>query len=526
MFDSRIAVQQAVVAGVIALILFVCPDCAKRARPHVPQSSRTASQPSMPSDFPGFRYPAAQWRLATLDALDHATLWVGHIVIRHESSQVDLFRPPTWRPDPPNPKRTVGDAFVLARKIQAEAILAPEGFERLARQYSEDVVSRDQGGMLGGVRASQLANFDFLDALTALKVGQVSEVFRSPYGFHILKRYAPPADELVSGNRVVIGYEGVYGLSNESHRTRAQALKLAREISLQARANPHNFGTFVDRYSDNIDRIAAGDLGVYSTRDPGYMPTEVQVLTRLMVGQVADPLDSRFGFEILQRVPVVPRKEYAMTAIEVTTRGMGTDKESLMAEAFTVAEELLQKLRIAPERFAEFQKNYCCERVRHWTKGSGNAELTDVLEDLSFGEVTPEPIRRPAGYMLMKRLDPSKVKESPRQFEVPNPTDPDYDVLAVTMGREQLVTAARALISAVRDTSSFNSMTTKAIIETIEKTVTILERDNVDHAGAQAILHAGWASLQLALDAKQFRLFNSFSRQWVIKQMMPPVIGD
>ena len=131
--------------------------CSNKRGPQVFPSSRPASQPpSAHPDTPGFHYPPARWRLATPDALDHATLWLGEIVIRHEGSQAQACRVPGWRPDPPNPKRTLAGALALAEKLQTQAALAPDTFERLAREYSEDVVTRDQGGMLGGVRASQL----------------------------------------------------------------------------------------------------------------------------------------------------------------------------------------------------------------------------------------------------------------------------------------------------------------------------------------------------------------------------------
>lgn len=519
--------KRAGLATLLAALAWIAAGCSKTIahRPFEDASAAAVARPVSPGAT-GFRYPSGRWRLATLEALDRATLWFGHIAIRHESSQVELLRPPAWRPDPPAPKRSIAEALALAERIQSQAALAPDTFEQLAREYSEDVASKDLGGMLGGVRASQLTNSDFLDALTVLKAGEVSKVFRTPYGFHILKRYAPPLDEPVSGARIVVGYEGVYALAREVHRSRAEALRLATEIAAQARKDPGNFSGLVDRYSDNIDRATHGDLGLYATRDPGFLPTEVQALASLKAGQIAGPIDGRFGFEILERVPSSPRKEYAMTAVEVTADGHAGDPDAAMAEALQTTEGLLGQLRAAPDRFQEFQSNYCCTRIQRWTRGRGDATLSDILDGLAFGKIAPKPLRRPAGYILMKRLDPRAVPEPPRQFDVPNPSDPDYQDLASTLDRESLVAATRSFTAALRETSSLGPGAVAVIVQTLDKLAAYAENNPIDHVQTASTLQATLASLQGALGSEQFGRFKAFGRRWVIRQMMPPDTVD
>jgi hypothetical protein len=233
-----IAMKHVAVTIGLALLCSSVSGCSKRTGTKRPPSSGVESPSGGKAELLGARYPAARWRLATFQGLDRATLWVGHIVIRHEHSAVELFRPPSWRPDSPNPSRSIAEALALAEKLRAQIAVDPSTFERLAREYSEDVVSKEEGGMLGGVRASQLAGSDFLDALAVMKPGDVSQPFQTPYGFHILKRYSPPVEERVAGERIVIGYQGVYGLVADKHRTRAQALEMAREVADQARRDP------------------------------------------------------------------------------------------------------------------------------------------------------------------------------------------------------------------------------------------------------------------------------------------------
>lgn len=514
-----------VLAVGLALFFSGAQGCSKRAGGPAPHASGTGSPPAVEPEELGFRYPVARWRLATFEQLDRATLWVGHIAIRHDHSQVDLFRPPGWRPDSPNPARTVAQALALAQEMRAKIAAAPADFERLARIHSEDVVSRDDGGMLGGLRASQLADKDFLDALAALKPGEVSQPFQTPYGFHIIKRYPPPADEQVAGQRIVIGYEGVFGLVSQGHRTRAEALQLAREIADRAKAqkDPAAFNAMVEQYSENVDRASHGDMGVYSTRDPAYVPVEIHRLASLAVDEVTGPFDSRFGFEILKRVAVRPRREYAMTAIELTSSGDAPGPDAARAEAVKLAEEVLRMLKVAPARFQEFQRNYCCDRVQRWTSGRGDAELTRALDHLSFGQITDKPILQGRGYLLMKRLDPSALPpEAPRQWEVPNPSDPDYDAIARASDGPQLAAAARSFMRDARDGARLSSDAVQTTTKTIDHLAAYLEQNEGDHLIVHSTIVSALGSLEAQLGPEQFGRLEAFGRRWIIRQMMPP----
>lgn len=62
-------------------------------------------------------------------------------------------------------------------------------FEELAQKFSE-CPSRENGGDLGDLsRKKHLLAEDFLEALEKLKVGETSTVVRSPFGYHLIKRY-------------------------------------------------------------------------------------------------------------------------------------------------------------------------------------------------------------------------------------------------------------------------------------------------------------------------------------------------
>ncbi|MBC8388413.1 MAG: peptidylprolyl isomerase [Actinobacteria bacterium] len=59
-------------------------------------------------------------------------------------------------------------------------------FEDLARQYSDDGTSGENGGDLGYISKGQMVE-EFDKALFSLDVGEVSEIVETEYGFHIIK---------------------------------------------------------------------------------------------------------------------------------------------------------------------------------------------------------------------------------------------------------------------------------------------------------------------------------------------------
>lgn len=101
-------------------------------------------------------------------------------------------------PSPENP--TGGASPDVAAKEQVavqvlQRVRAGEDFGELAKQYSDDPSTKDKGGDLGWFeRFKMVPQFD--DAAWKLQVGEVSDLVKSDFGFHIIKMLErkPPAD--------------------------------------------------------------------------------------------------------------------------------------------------------------------------------------------------------------------------------------------------------------------------------------------------------------------------------------------
>lgn len=89
---------------------------------------------------------------------------------------------------PEEMKRTIDEARAIANEVHQKVAAPGADFATLAKQYSEDG-SAENGGDIGSPGRGRLA-VAFEQTLFSLKVGDISGVVESEYGFHIIQRLA------------------------------------------------------------------------------------------------------------------------------------------------------------------------------------------------------------------------------------------------------------------------------------------------------------------------------------------------
>ncbi|HTV25308.1 MAG TPA: peptidylprolyl isomerase [Polyangiaceae bacterium] len=383
-------------------------------------------------------YPRGRWRLASLEELDRVSLWFSHILIRYDEvldpnvsfSRVD------WTASDPAPQRSRDEALALAQRVAAEAAANPESFSDLVSTYSEDQRTRERGGSLGGMAASWLVAWgQIVDALAVLKPGETSEVVETPFGFHVLRRQAPPPEQIVSGSRIVIGYDDAPALTYfhqrgpRQHRSRADASALAHELYERARRHPLEFTALVERYSEHVDAEVGGDIGAWSTREPLAPTVELDALAQLQVGGVAPPVDTFLGMQILMRTAARERQEFAHDGVEVffdpRAPAGDPDSEAVRREQ---ALEIAQSIHRSPAMFDTFRRDFCCLEAQRWREGRREKSIQAGLSLLQLGEIGSSPVRTVSSYLIMRRLDPETIEPPPAvRLELPSDIAPDVD---------------------------------------------------------------------------------------------------
>ena len=166
-------------------------------------------------------------------------------------------------------------------------------FAQVSAAYS-DAQNALQGGGLGWRSRAQLPSL-FVDAVQALKFGEVSDVIRSPNGFHILKlldkrgkdvqlivRQTHARHVLIKTNEVV---------SDTDARTRLIQLKERIE-------NGTPFEELAKLHSDDLSASKGGDLGWLNPGDT--VPDFERMMDGLQPGQVGEPVRSPFGWHLIQ----------------------------------------------------------------------------------------------------------------------------------------------------------------------------------------------------------------------------------
>lgn len=166
-------------------------------------------------------------------------------------------------------------------------------FAQLSAAYS-DAPEAMTGGSLGWRSRDRLPDL-YLEAVTAMQPGQISEVLRSPAGFHVLKLTnirgagAPFMVEQTHARHILLRVGE--GLSETEAKRKLENLR-------ERIANGVDFAELARLNSDDGSAGVGGDLGwVY----PGdTVPEFERAMNELKVGQLSEPIKSPFGLHLIQ----------------------------------------------------------------------------------------------------------------------------------------------------------------------------------------------------------------------------------
>ena len=202
------------------------------------------------------------------------------------------------------PEAASPDQIQVARQ-RAETVL---GQLRLGADFAQTAIAESggqralEGGDLGWRKAGQMPTL-FAESVLNLKVGEISELIRSPSGFHIIKlldrrstvqrrtvQQTLARHILIRPNEVVSNTEAKQRITRLYERIQAGA-----DFGQLARASS----------DDTASAVEGGSLGWVN---PGVMVPEFEEqMNKLQPGQISAPFESQFGWHIVQ---VMARRQH------------------------------------------------------------------------------------------------------------------------------------------------------------------------------------------------------------------------
>jgi peptidyl-prolyl cis-trans isomerase SurA len=202
-------------------------------------------------------------------------------------------------------------AFKKATQIR-ERILKGESFSTLARELSEDPSAKDNAGDLGFFSAFRMI-YPFEDMAYKTKIGQISPVFRTQYGYHILKA----TDERPARGEIRVAHLMLVIKNTDTDSIKAQTQKRIQELYKKIKAG-ENFEQLVAQYSE--DPSSSTNKGLLPYFGSGRMVAEFEEAAFGLKkdGDLSEPILTPYGWHIIKRIEIreVPLFEQAKADLE------------------------------------------------------------------------------------------------------------------------------------------------------------------------------------------------------------------
>jgi peptidyl-prolyl cis-trans isomerase SurA len=187
-------------------------------------------------------------------------------------------------------KEAVKTALTKITEIQ-DKLKQGEDFAELARKYSEDPGSAENGGDLGFVSRGTLVT-SFEEAAFALDPGEVSDIVQTEFGFHIIQTLEK------QGERIHVRHILVRLQPTEADEQKV--IDKLNDIRQKILSGDSTFQEMALRYSD--DPNVQKDQGHLGDFEQGAFQIKEfeQAIQGLKVGEISQPFKTEFGYHIVQ----------------------------------------------------------------------------------------------------------------------------------------------------------------------------------------------------------------------------------
>jgi peptidyl-prolyl cis-trans isomerase D len=203
-----------------------------------------------------------------------------------------------------------------AVKKQAEELLAKvkkgADFADLAKKNSQDEASAAKGGDLDFFGRGQMVP-EFDKVAFALQPGQISDLVKSPYGYHIIK----VTDKRAASQKTLAEVRPQIEDQLKYEQAQTAAQKLADQVASELK-KPGDFESVARAHG-----LQTGETGLFQQDEPiagiGMAPAVGQQAFALKEGEISEPLRTPQGFAFItvtgKQAPYVPKLDEVKTRV-------------------------------------------------------------------------------------------------------------------------------------------------------------------------------------------------------------------
>jgi len=314
-------------------------------------------------------------------------------------------------------KEATAKAKQRAESIREEAAKGKD-FARLAKENSEDLGTKDRGGEIGFISKGQVVP-EFEQVAFSMKVGEISSVIQTQFGFHILK-----VDEIQEASTQPLEkVKAQVELLLKNRQARGMAYDLADQAFAQASKDKS-----LDKFAEE-KKLTVKETPLFSADDKVDLDPKLKGSALSMgKGDITPPLRVGETFAVLQALEIQDARTPDLKEVE----GKVTEalrKEKQKEKALAKAKEILEKLvkgtdfkTAAAKEGLKVEETGFFPRASAPPKISASEDLRKALPALSLKNPYPEaPIFQDGKYSILhlkevKGIDPEQFNSQKENF--------------------------------------------------------------------------------------------------------------
>ena len=245
---------------------------------------------------------------------------------------------------------TKEDTLQALEKIKAirEKAIAGAHFEALAKQESEDPSAANNGGDLGWFNAFKMV-YPFEVAAYNTPVGEISDVVKTRFGYHILK----VTDRRKSQGEVEVAHiMVVFDQKDESIDPETRINEIYQKLM-----QGESFETLAGRYSDDSKTAkVGGNLGRFGAGALNSPKFEEVAFSLKEPDEISKPFKSEQGWHIIKLIEKYPVSSLAEMRSYLESKVKNDSRSQLASEALVSKLKNRYKVTQNPNFITDFQK--------------------------------------------------------------------------------------------------------------------------------------------------------------------------